>query len=214
MVQRSKNTVIFEGVIHLILPQAVLKRTFDLVLSAFGLALLWWLVLLAWLLASIDTRSNGFFVQKRVGRYGKLFNVVKIKTMRQTGVPGTTITAANDPRITRFGALLRKTKIDELPQLFNVFLGQMSFVGPRPDVPGYADKLTGDDRIVLSIRPGITGPATLKYKYEEELLAQQEDPRAYNDNVIFPDKVAINKAYIDNYSFLQDIRYILQTVFD
>lgn len=197
----------------MIFAQVALKRTFDLILSAFGLVFLWWLVVLAWLLASIDTRSNGFFVQRRVGRYGKLFNVVKIKTMRPTGGRGTTITASNDPRITKLGALLRKAKIDELPQLINVFLGQMSFVGPRPDVPGYADKLSGDDRIVLSIRPGITGPATLKYKREEELLAQQEDPQAYNDSVIFPDKVAINKAYIKNYSFSQDIRYILQTVF-
>jgi lipopolysaccharide/colanic/teichoic acid biosynthesis glycosyltransferase len=125
----------------------------------------------------------------------------------------TTITAENDPRITRLGALFRKTKIDELPQLWNVLLGQMSFVGPRPDVPGYADKLTGEQRVVLSIRPGITGPATLKYKNEEALLAAQNDPKKFNDEVIFPDKVKVNMEYIYYYSFKRDIRYILQTLF-
>lgn len=192
--------------------QAAFKRVFDFVVALFGLCALCWLISLAWLLASLDTRSNGFFVQQRVGRYGKLFKVVKIKTMKPANTKATTNTAANDPRITKLGALFRKLKIDELPQLYNVLVGDMSLVGPRPDVPGYADKLSGRDRIVLTIRPGVTGPATLKYRDEEQILAVQDDPEAYNDNVIFPDKVAINKKYIENYSFSMDLRYILETV--
>ena len=195
------------------LTDAVLKRCFDFVVAFVGLSVSFWLILLAWIAASIDTRSNGFFIQQRVGRKGRLFKVVKIKTMRPIKSIDTTITAENDPRITKLGAFFRKTKIDELPQLWNVLLGQMSFVGPRPDVPGYADKLTGEQRVVLSIRPGITGPATLKYKNEEALLAAQSDPKKFNDEVIFPDKVKINMEYIQNYSFKQDLRYIVQTIF-
>jgi lipopolysaccharide/colanic/teichoic acid biosynthesis glycosyltransferase len=192
---------------------ALLKRCFDFVVAFVGLSLSFWLILLAWIAASIDTCSNGFFIQQRVGCKGRLFKVVKIKTMRPIKSIDTTITAENDPRITRLGAFFRKTKIDELPQLWNVLLGQMSFVGPRPDVPGYADKLTGEQRVVLSIRPGITGPATLKYKNEEALLAAQSDPKQFNDEVIFPDKVTINMEYIQKYSFKQDLRYIVQTIF-
>lgn len=191
----------------------IMKRTFDFIVAAIGLVASFWLILIAWIAASINTRSNGFFIQQRVGRKGRLFKVIKIKTMRPISNIDTTITAKNDPRITRLGVFLRKTKIDELPQLWNVLLGQMSFVGPRPDVPGYADTLTGEQRLVLSIRPGITGPATLKYKNEEVLLAEQSDPKKFNDEVIFPDKVKINMDYIQNYSFKQDLRYIVQTIF-
>lgn len=190
-----------------------IKRSFDFAVAFFGLVCFCWLILLAWLGASVDTRSNGFFLQQRVGRHGRLFKVVKIKTMRPLKHVDTTITAAHDPRITPLGAFFRKTKIDELPQLWNVLIGQMSFVGPRPDVPGYADKLVGKERIILSIRPGITGPATIKYKNEETLLAAQDDPEKYNDEVIFPDKVSINMEYIQSYSFKKDICYIIQTVF-
>jgi len=192
---------------------ALLKRCFDVVVALVALSLSFWLILLAWIVASIDTRSNGFFMQQRVGLKGRLFKVFKIKTMRPINNINTTITAEDDPRITRLGAFFRKSKIDELPQLWNVLLGQMSFVGPRPDVPGYADRLTGEQRVVLSLRPGITGPATLKYKNEEALLAAQSDPKKFNDEVIFPDKVTINIEYIQNYSFKQDLRYILQTIF-
>ncbi|KZZ81225.1 sugar transferase [Oleiphilus sp. HI0133] len=195
------------------LTDALIKRCFDVVVALVGLSFSFWLILLAWIAASIDTCSNGFFIQQRVGRNGRLFKVVKIKTMRQVRGIETTITADNDPRITKLGAFFRKTKIDELPQLWNVLLGQMSFVGPRPDVPGYADKLVGEERLVLTIRPGITGPATLKYKNEEALLAAQADPAKYNDEVIFPDKVKINMGYIKNYSFLKDLNYISQTLF-
>lgn len=172
----------------------------------------WWLIVLAWLAASIDTHSNGFFTQQRVGKGGKLFTVIKIKTMRPIKNISTTVTQQNDPRITRIGAILRRTKIDELPQLWNVLVGNMSFVGPRPDVEGFADQLKGEERAILSIRPGITGPATIKYHNEEKLLASVEDPEAYNANVIWPDKVRINLEYIRHWSLRKDIEYILKTV--
>lgn len=125
----------------------------------------------------------------------------------------TFVTTAGDPRITKIGRLFRKTKIDELPQLINVLLGQMSFVGPRPDIPGFADKLQGEDRVILEVRPGITGPATLKFRDEEKILAKQDDPENYNKEVIFPEKVKLNKDYVRNYSFYKDLKYIWQTVF-
>lgn len=193
--------------------QALLKRCFDLVLALIGLNVTWWLIFLAWVAATIDTRSNGFFIQKRVGKNGKIFRVIKIKTMRPVAACDTTVTRRGDPRITKLGLIFRKTKIDELPQLWNVLLGDMSFVGPRPDVPGFADKLEGEARAMLSIRPGITGPATLKYRNEEELLAEQDDPEAYNRDVIWPDKVQINLNYIREWSLGRDIKYILETVF-
>ena len=193
--------------------QAFQKRAFDLVFAALGLLVVWWLILLAWVVASIDTRSNGFFIQKRVGRNGKIFWVVKIKTMRPVAEFDTTVTQRGDPRITPLGAFFRRTKIDELPQLWNVLFGDMSFVGPRPDVPGFADKLQGEERVMLSIRPGITGPATLKYRNEEELLAAQDDPEAYNRDVIWPDKVRTNLQYIQEWSLWNDCCYIFRTIF-
>jgi lipopolysaccharide/colanic/teichoic acid biosynthesis glycosyltransferase len=191
--------------------QAVIKRSFDVMLALLMLLVSWWLILLAFCLASIDTRSNGFFMQVRVGKDGKLFKVVKIKTMRPQINVSTTVTTSLDPRITPLGRLLRKTKIDELPQLYNVLKGDMSFVGPRPDVPGFSDMLVGESRLMLSIRPGITGPATLKYRNEEELLAVQQNPEAYNRDVIFPDKVKINIAYVRDWRLSKDIQYIWQT---
>lgn len=193
--------------------QAGIKRAFDFTTALLGLLATWWLILLAWLAASWDTGSNGFFIQDRVGRHGKVFRVIKIKTMRPDKTLDTTVTRRGDPRITRLGGFFRRTKIDELPQLFNVLAGHMSFVGPRPDVPGFADALKGEERAMLSIRPGITGPATLKYRDEEEILAAQADPEAYNREVIWPDKVRINLDYIRHWSLRRDIQYILQTVF-
>jgi len=193
--------------------QAVIKRSFDFMVALFGLLVTWWLILLAWVAASIDTRSNGFFIQKRVGRNGEIFRVVKIKTMHPVAAFDTTVTRRGDPRITPLGAFFRRTKIDELPQLWNVLFGDMSFVGPRPDVPGFADKLQGEERAMLSIRPGITGPATLKYRNEEELLAAQEDPEAYNRDVIWPDKVRTNLQYIQEWSLWNDCCYIFRTIF-
>lgn len=189
------------------------KRCFDFAFALLGLAATWWLILGAWLIATIDTRSNGFFRQTRIGRYGAKFKIVKIKTMVSIiGVEGT-ITGAQDPRITRIGAILRRYKIDELPQLFNVLIGDMSFVGPRPDVPGYADRLEGSAREILSLRPGITGPASLKYRNEGELLSAQDDPLKFNDQVIYPDKVRINLEYLQTWSLRRDIYYIFVTLF-
>jgi lipopolysaccharide/colanic/teichoic acid biosynthesis glycosyltransferase len=190
----------------------LVKRTFDITASFIGLLLLAPVICVAWVVASLETRSNGLFMQQRVGRYGKPFHVYKIKTMRQVDGVDTTITKASDVRITRSGRFFRKTKIDELPQLWNVLIGKMSFVGPRPDVPGYADRLRGGDRIILTMRPGITGPASLKYKDEEELLGRQEDAKTYNDTVIWPDKVRVNVDYINNWTFLADLRYIIKTI--
>jgi len=188
------------------------KRLFDVVLSVVGICITWWLMVLAWFVASVETRSNGLFMQKRVGKEGKPFFVYKIKTMKPVKGIETTVTTGEDSRITSSGAFFRKTKIDELPQCFNVLFGTMSFVGSRPDVPGFADKLEGEDRIILSLRPGITGPASLKYKDEEELLAKQKDPERYNREVIWPDKVKINKMYIKHWSFKKDIDYLIRTV--
>ncbi|MEA3315764.1 MAG: sugar transferase [Campylobacterota bacterium] len=190
----------------------IVKNLFDLILSFIGIIFTWWIILLAWIIASFETKSNGFFVQKRVGKDGKLFDVYKIKTMKKVEGVNTTITSSNDIRITKSGKFFRDTKIDELPQLFNVFVADMSFVGPRPDVSGYADKLQGEDKIVLTIRPGITGPASIKYKNEEEILSKQKNPKEYNDNIIWPDKVKINKDYIKNWSLKKDIKYIIKTI--
>ncbi len=192
---------------------AALKRSFDFLFALLGLVVLGWLILVAYIIATIDTGQNGFFIQERVGKGGKLFKVIKIRTMRDDPRIQTSVTRSGDPRITSIGAFFRKTKIDELPQLFNVLIGKMSFVGPRPDVPGFADRLTEDDRIILSVRPGITGPATLKFRREEEILAAQPDPEHYNRTVIYPEKVRLNREYIEDYRFFNDIRYILQTIF-
>jgi len=188
------------------------KRVFDILLSTIGIAFGWWIVLPAWIVASVETKSNGLFIQQRVGKDGELFSVFKIKTMKPIDGVSTNITASNDIRITKSGKFFRDTKIDELPQLFNVLFGSMSFVGPRPDVEGYANELKGDERIILSIRPGITGPASIKYKNEEEILAKVDNPKEYNDNVIWRDKVKINKEYIEHWSFGQDIKYIFKTL--
>ena len=192
--------------------QRVIKRVFDIVVSLTMLTLFWWVLLIGYILASISTKSNGLYMQKRVGKEGKLFTIFKLKTMKPSSEIDTTVTTSHDSRITKVGKFLRKTKIDELPQLFNILIGDMSIVGPRPDVKGYADKLVGEDRMILKIRPGITGAATIKYKNEEEILASVDNPEIYNKEVIYPDKVKINKEYIKNYSFKNDLKYIFQTI--
>jgi len=192
--------------------QAFLKRTLDMVGALVGLALSWWVIAIAYVIAAVDTKASGFFLQERVGRNGKLFKVIKIRTMR--GCPGvqTNVTTDRDPRVTRIGRILRKSKIDELPQLLNVLAGQMSFVGPRPDVPGFADRLQGEERLILSVRPGITGPATLAYRDEESLLAAQSDPEAFNRDVVYPDKVRLNLAYIRHYRLWTDLDCIGRSI--
>jgi lipopolysaccharide/colanic/teichoic acid biosynthesis glycosyltransferase len=193
--------------------QKVLKRILDIWLALLGIFLSLPFLLLLILLSSLSTRSSGWFRQKRIGKDAVSFKLYKLKTMRTHKEVDSFVTKANDPRITKFGRFLRKTKLDELPQLWNVLIGNMSFVGPRPDVPGYADQLQGEDRIILSVKPGITGPASLAFKDEEDLLARQNDPQRYNDEVIWPKKVAINKDYIKNYSLITDIRIIWKTIF-
>ncbi|MDC9722307.1 MAG: sugar transferase [Urechidicola sp.] len=191
--------------------QQISKRLFDISLGIIGLIIFLLPMIFFIIIASFSTKSFGIFSQNRVGKNAKLFKLFKIKSMRVNDATNH-ITSANDLRVTKFGKFLRKSKMDELPQLFNVLIGDMSFVGPRPDVEGYADKLIGDDRIILSVKPGITGPATIKFNNEEELLAQQENPIKYNDEVIWPQKVKINLLYIEEWSMMNDIRNIYITV--
>lgn len=260
----------------------ILKYIFDRLVSFIGLLFLWPVLLIVAILVKVKMPGGpAFFVQKRVGKDGKLFNCHKFRTMKPTPAPSlkgresslspspspkgkgcslsdegkgsqgwSTVSVAGDSRITPLGAKLRHWKIDELPELWDVLIGNMSFVGPRPDVPGYADKLEGDDRVILKLRPGITGPATLKYRLEDEMIAEwvkderltvkassegslreksdknliqnlpkdvnemtdQELAEWYNDNVIYPDKVRLNKYYYEHYSFWKDIQMILCTV--
>ena len=190
----------------------MVKRGFDVLAAVTGLCLVWWIITLAYVAAAIDTGQSGFFLQDRVGRNGRLFKIIKIRTMRDRPLLSTTVTRAGDPRVTALGGFFRRTKIDELPQLINVLLGQMSIVGPRPDVPGFADQLSGADRIILSVRPGLTGPATLQFRREEVILAAQPNPEAYNREVIFPQKVKVNRAYVESYSFWADLQVIVRTV--
>ncbi len=188
------------------------KWLFDRIMSLVGLIVLSPVLLVVAILIRVKMPGGPvLFKQKRVGKEGKLFTMVKFRSMSVVH-GGSSVSVAGESRITPLGAKLRKYKLDELPELWNVLIGDMSFVGPRPDVPGYADKLVGEDRVILKLRPGITGPASLKYRDEETLLATVEDPIRYNDEVIFPDKVRINKEYYYNWSFWLDIRYIVRTV--
>lgn len=217
----------------------ILKWIFDRVVAFLGLCFLWPVILVTAILVKVKMPGGpAFFVQKRVGKDAKLFDCHKFRSMTVKH-SGSTVSVAGDSRITPFGTKLRHYKIDELPGLWDVLIGNMSFVGPRPDVPGYADKLTGDDRKVLKLRPGITGPATLKYRVEDEMMAgfvadikagrkvelgnavlpdnldqmsDQELAVWYNDNVIYPDKVRLNKYYYEHYSFIKDIEMIFATV--
>ena len=188
--------------------QSFTKRVFDVVLSIVLLPILVIPILLLIIVATIDTREFGLFSQERIGQKGIPFNIYKIRTLK------------NEPHelghlnssATALGKVLRHSKLDELPQLFNVLTGTMSFVGPRPDIRGFADELEGSDRVILLIKPGITCAATLKYKDEEVLLAQQEDPETYNRTIIWVDKVEINKKYIYNWSFCLDLRLLIQSI--
>ena len=191
----------------------LLKSLFDRGGSFFGLIFLFPVLLVVALLICIKMPGGPvIFKQKRVGQHGKLFNMYKFRSMTVSH-SGSSVSVKGESRITPLGAKLRKYKLDELPELWNVLIGDMSFVGPRPDVPGYADKLEGDDRRMLLLKPGITGPASLKYRNEEELLAEQEDPQWYNDKILFPDKVKINIEYLDHWSLGDDIKIIIYTIF-
>ncbi len=190
----------------------MLKEVFDRTAALIGILTLWPVMLVTGILIALGMPGGPvLFRQQRVGRHGRLFTMIKFRTMLPNH-SGSSVSVAGESRITPLGATLRRWKLDELPELWNVLKGDMSFVGPRPDVPGYADRLTGDDRRVLLLKPGITGPATLKYRDEEQLLSLQADPVAYNDRVIFPDKVRINLEYLENRSFARDLRIIIQTL--
>lgn len=191
----------------------MLKYLFDRIVSFFGLFFLWPILIVIALIIRVKMPGGPvIFKQRRVGKDAKLFTMYKFRTMMVTH-SGSSVSVAGESRITPFGAILRKYKLDELPELWNVLIGDMSFVGPRPDVPGYADKLRGEDRLILKLRPGITGPASLKYRNEEEILALVEDPIIYNDEVIYPDKVRINLEYYKHHTFIGDLRYIFETIF-
>lgn len=188
------------------------KNIFDRAASFFGLLILWPVLLIVAIMVRIKMPGGPvLFTQKRVGKDGKLFTMYKFRSMT-VGHGGSSVSVAGESRITPLGAKLRKYKLDELPELWNVLIGDMSFVGPRPDVPGYADRLQGEDRKILQLKPGITGSASLKYRNEEELLAKQDDPVRYNDEVIFPDKVRINLDYLEHWSFWLDMKIIIYTI--
>ena len=204
----------------------ILKWLFDRLASLCGLLIIWPLIIVVAIMVKIKMPGGpAFFCQKRVGRDGELFTCHKFRTMTMNH-NGSSVSVAGDSRITPLGAKLRHWKIDELPELWDVLIGNMSFVGPRPDVPGYADQLQGDDRVVLKLRPGITGPATLKYRLEDEMISAYVAERQaagdgrdaqtiaveYNDTVIYPDKVRLNKYYYEHYSFLKDLEMIFATV--
>jgi lipopolysaccharide/colanic/teichoic acid biosynthesis glycosyltransferase len=178
------------------------KRIFDIFFSILALLILGWVLIIGYIIVSIDTNSNGLYLQKRVGQFGVLFSIFKLKTIHpKTG------------NISKIGFFFRKYKIDEFPQLLNVLLGNMSFVGPRPDIEGYYDKLEGENRRILELKPGITSLASIKYFNEEELLSKQENPLVYNDTIIFPDKVKMNLEYYYDYNFWKDISIIMKTIY-
>jgi lipopolysaccharide/colanic/teichoic acid biosynthesis glycosyltransferase len=180
----------------------MVKRFFDILFSLIGLLIAGCFLIVFWIMASIDTQSSGLFIQERIGQWGRVFKIYKLKTMHHSTA-----------KISLLGSFLRKSKIDELPQLWNVLKGDMSFVGPRPDVAGYYDTLQGEARKILELKPGITSEASIKYKNEEKLLEQQDHPLQYNDTVIFPDKLRLNLEYYYNRSFWGDIAIIWKTVF-
>lgn len=191
----------------------LIKHLFDKIAALCGIILLSPFMLIIFIIHKIVmTKGSFIFKQERIGQYGKKFYIYKIRTMTEND-GNVFVTTANDERILPFGRWLRKTKIDEIVELINVLKGEMSFVGPRPDVPGYADLLQGSDRKILELKPGITGPASLKYINEEEILAQVENPQQYNDEVIYPDKVKINLEYYHNRTFWGDIKIIFKTIF-
>lgn len=181
------------------------KRIFDIVFALFLLCLLFWLIIISCIIAAIDTHTSGIFIQERIGQFGKKFKIYKLRTIRESD-PSVMIP------ISKTGKFLRQYRIDELPQLFNVLKGDMSIVGPRPDVSGYYDLLKGENRKLLELKPGLTSMAALKYFREDEILSKQPDPIGYNDTFIFPDKVKLNLDYYYNHSIWKDFLIILKTI--
>lgn len=191
----------------------MVKRIFDIIFSIIGLIFFSPCFLLVSILIKVDSKGPVFYLQERVGYNGLLFKIIKFRSMNTNQNHNSTITTANDNRITTIGKIIRKLKIDELPELLNVLIGNMSFVGPRPDVPGYSDLLEGEDRLILKLKPGVTSLASLKYINEEAILAGVEDPIRYNKEVIFADKVKLNLNYYYNHNIWIDIKVIFATVF-
>ena len=191
---------------------AIPKRIFDFTAALGGLVVLSPVMLAVAVLVRATSPGPALFIQRRVGRGGKIVRCAKFRTMGAGAQDHGTVTTAADVRVTPLGRFLRRTKLDEMPQLWNVLIGRMSFVGPRPDVPGYADRLQGADRVILELRPGITGPATLLFRDEERLLARARDPRAFNDAVVYPEKVRVNREYLETGGFWRDLGYICATV--
>ncbi|QLE44739.1 sugar transferase [Nostoc sp. C052] len=189
------------------------KRIFDFIVASVCLVILLPIIGITAISILLTSGLPILFTQERVGRKGKIFKIKKFRTMYVRKVKDSSITVAGDQRITPIGRYLRRWKLDELPQLWNVLVGEMSLVGPRPDVSGYADKLQGDAQHLLLLRPGITGPATLAYKNEEEILAKVNDPVLYNNEIIYPDKVRINLEYMKHCSLLQDLYYCFKTIY-
>ena len=190
-----------------------MKRVFDFLVSLVGLFLFSPLLVLLSLLIKFTSKGTIFFIQERVGENGVFFKMIKFRSMQVIQDSDSTISVKGDLRVTKVGSFLRRYKLDELPELWNVLVGDMSLVGPRPDVPGYADFLRGEDRNILKLKPGITGPASLKYANEEEILARQENPKEYNDVIIYPDKVRINLDYYYQSNLWIDIKIIFATIF-
>lgn len=191
----------------------LVKYCFDRFFSLILLVVLSPFLLIVFIIHKIKMPGGSFlYRQVRIGKGGRPFRIFKIRTMRDESETEGSVTTADDPRVLPFGRWLRETKVDTFIELFNILIGDMSFVGPRPDVPGYADKLEGDDRVILKMRPGLTGPASIKYRHEDRILAQQSDPQKYNDEVIWPDKVKINKEYYENWSVWKDISILWKTV--
>lgn len=178
-----------------------IKRIFDFSLAIFGILIVGWLIVLLIILARIDTKGSGIFFQNRVGQYGRIFQIYKIRSMH-----------AETKEISRFGRIIRKFKLDELPQLVNIIKGEMSFVGPRPDIPGYYDALKGESRKILELKPGLTSWAALKYFDEETLLALKENPLQYNDEVLFPEKIRLNLEYYYKQSLKEDLKILIFTL--
>ena len=191
---------------------AIHKRLFDFAAALAGLVVLSPLMLVLAVLVRATSPGPALFIQARVGRQGRVFRCAKFRTMCTGAQAQGTVTTAADARVTPLGRFLRRWKLDELPQLWNVLAGRMSFVGPRPDVPGYADRLQGDDRRILELRPGITGPATLLFRDEERLLALAKNPQSFNDAVVYPEKVRLNREYLEGGNFGRDLGYVFATV--
>jgi lipopolysaccharide/colanic/teichoic acid biosynthesis glycosyltransferase len=192
--------------------QTIWKRIFDLLGSIFGIIIFFFPVVIIIVLIKLSLRGPVFYTQRRIGKNGRPFSMVKFCTMYAGEEDPGTITTSTDSRITLLGRFLRRFKLDEIPQLVNILIGEMSFVGPRPDVAGYADVLTGDDRIILSVLPGITGPATLLFRFEEQILSTVDDPLLLNDSIIWPYKVKLNKIYVETWNMWRDVKCILVTV--